>query len=329
MTVSVALATYNGEKYIRKQLDSLLLQTKQPDEVVIIDDCSTDSTAETVREYILSHNLNWQFEVSEKNFGYIRNFRACLEKCTGDVVFLCDQDDVWYNDKIEKIMSVFETDANCVAVNSSFDTVDGNGKTLSMSESGKGNTANHGLIRFPIEKGTCVSVGLETLLVYNVSPGCTCAFKASVVKEYLKTADSVMPHDWSLNIIAAKQNGLRFLNLPLIGYRQHGNNTIGLSSDSSFEPLHMRGTADGRLKIYELQKAQCDIALAEHDRNDKRQRKFCHAFERFCNNRQRILYGKEMLPCFKNFLLYPRLRNVATVHFRGLLGDIVFVLKSK
>ncbi len=329
MTVSVALATYNGEKYISEQLDSLLLQTRQPDEVIIIDDCSTDKTAEMVREYILSHDVNWRFEAADKNSGYIKNFRACLEKCTGDVIFLCDQDDVWYSEKIETIMSVFENDTECAAVNSSFDTIDGNGKALSLSVSGKRGTANHGLIKFSVENGACVPIGLETLLVYNVSPGCTCAFKASVVKEYLNSAESVMPHDWALNIIAARQSGLRFLNLPLIGYRQHGNNTIGLSSDSSFGPLHMRGTADGRLKIYELQKAQCDMARAEHDRHNKRQRKFCHAFERFCSNRQRILYSKRLFPCFKNFVLYPRLRKVATVHFRGLLGDIVFVLKSK
>ena len=78
MTVSVALATYNGEKYISEQLDSLLLQTRQPDEVIIIDDCSTDKTAEMVREYILSHDVNWRFEAADKNSGYIKNFRACL-----------------------------------------------------------------------------------------------------------------------------------------------------------------------------------------------------------------------------------------------------------
>ena len=265
MTVSVALAVYNGEKYVTAQLDSLLLQTRQPDEVVIIDDCSRDRTPEIVREYIAAHNLDWRFTVSDENSGYIKNFCNCLKCCTGDVVFLCDQDDIWYSEKIERITAIFESDTECSAVNSSFDLIDADGKMLVPFKADKKNTANHGLIRYSVENGVCVPVALETVLVYNISPGCTCAFRNDIVKEYVEASRCIMPHDWELNIISAKHGGLRFYNVPLTGYRQHSNNTIGLSTDDSFGPFHMRGTADGRLKVFELQKAQCDTVIANCD----------------------------------------------------------------
>ena len=87
MTVSVALATYNGENFVVEQLDSLREQTRRPDEVVIIDDRSTDGTVGIVREYIFKHGLDWRLSVAESNSGYKRNFYNCLKATTGDVVF--------------------------------------------------------------------------------------------------------------------------------------------------------------------------------------------------------------------------------------------------
>lgn len=329
MTVSVALATYNGEKFLKLQLDSLLNSTRQPDEVVIIDDCSTDKTAEIIKRYIVEHNLDWKFSVSSSNSGYKRNFYNCLEKCTGDVIFLCDQDDVWYSEKIAEITAIFENDPQVLGVNTSFDMIDADGGMLVPFSNGKKNTANHGLVKFGIHQGEIANIDLKTILQYNISPGCTCAFKSTVVKKYLKTSKCVMPHDWELNTIAASMGGLRFYNKPFIGYRQHGNNTIGLSTDNSFGPLNFRGNTDVRFSVLEMQTAQRDINLQYCDNNDAEQVKFSQKLDKFCKNRRRVLFDKEILPCLKNFCLYPYLRNVATIHFRGLLGDILFVLKHK
>ena len=329
MTVSVALATYNGEKFLKLQLDSLLNSTRQPDEVVIIDDCSTDGTAKVVREYIAEYNLDWKFSVASSNSGYKRNFYNCLEKCTGDVIFLCDQDDVWYSEKIAEITAIFENDPQVLGVNSSFDMIDANGKILVPFSNDKAKTANHGLVKFGVLEGEIVTVDLKTILQYNVSPGCTCAFKNTVVEEYLKTSKCIMPHDWELNIIAASKGGLRFYNKPFIGYRQHGNNAIGLSTDDSFGPLNFRGNTDVRLGVLKMQTAQRDINIVYCDLENKGQAKFLEKLDVFCKNRERILYEKKLFPCVKNFLLYPYLRNVATIHFRGLLGDVLFVLKHK
>ncbi len=329
MKISVALATYNGQRFVKKQLESLLNQTRRPDEVIIIDDCSTDNTVNVVSDFISSNNLDWDIAVAESNQGYKRNFYNCLNKCTGDLIFLCDQDDEWYSEKIERIAAVFESDEDCLAVNSSFDMTDENGEVLVPFGSDKKNSANHGLIDFSIERGDVITVDLKTVLVYNISPGCTCCFKREAVEDYLAVSECRLPHDWELNIIAAKRGGLRFLNLPLIGYRQHGNNAIGLSTDDSFGPLKMRGNDDVRFKVLELQKAQADVVRENLDVSDKMQQRFSEKLTIFCENREKILYSKKLMYCFKNFLLYPNLKQVATIHFRGILGDIIYVIKHK
>ncbi len=329
MKISVALAAYNGERFVEKQLKSLLDQTRRPDEVIIIDDCSTDNTVKVVSDFISSNDLQWDIAVAESNQGYKRNFYNCLKKCTGDLIFLCDQDDEWYPEKIEKTVEVFENDSECLAVNSSFDMTDENGEIIVPFGSDKKNTANHGLIDFTAGRGDIITVDLKTVLVYNISPGCTCCFKREAVERYIAVSECRLPHDWELNIIAAASGGLRFLNLPLIGYRQHGNNAIGLSTDASFGPLKMRGNVDARFKVLELQKAQADVVRENLDGSDKRQKRFSEKLTKFCKNREKILVNKKLWPCFKNFLLYPDLKQVATIHFRGLLGDIVYVIKHK
>ena len=102
--ISVVMATYNGEKYIIKQLDSILNQSKQPTEVIIYDDCSKDNTINIVREYIRKNNLeNWKLYKSKQNQGHYRTFLKGLEVASGDIIFFSDQDDIWKVDKI-KIM---------------------------------------------------------------------------------------------------------------------------------------------------------------------------------------------------------------------------------
>ena len=106
-TVSVAMATYNGIKYIAEQLDSLRTQTLPPDEVIIADDRSTDGTYEFCRDYIARYGLTgWKVYQNERNLGLLKNFREVMAKCTGEYIFTCDQDDIWMPDKISVMLSV-------------------------------------------------------------------------------------------------------------------------------------------------------------------------------------------------------------------------------
>ena len=114
LTCSVAIGTYNGEKYITEQLRSIENQTVLPDEVIIFDDCSTDNTVEVVKEYIKNSNLNILFSRNSQNLGFRRNYEQIYSACSKDIVFLCDQDDVWVNTKIDTFLKEFQKDDKLV-----------------------------------------------------------------------------------------------------------------------------------------------------------------------------------------------------------------------
>ncbi len=105
--VSIALATYNGERFLRAQLDSLLTQTYPHFELVITDDGSTDTTNAIVCEYMLrDQRIRWQ--KSKLQRGFINNFTGAISLCKGEIIFLCDQDDIWYRDKIAKHVAKYQ-----------------------------------------------------------------------------------------------------------------------------------------------------------------------------------------------------------------------------
>lgn len=117
MRISVALATYNGERYLQEQLDSYLVQTRLPDELIISDDSSTDGTLRILYDFAEMAPFDVVIMESDSNVGYGHNFRKALDAVTGDIVFLSDQDDVWFPGKIEKILGFFEEfpDVNLIA----------------------------------------------------------------------------------------------------------------------------------------------------------------------------------------------------------------------
>ena len=101
--VSIALCTYNGEKYLRLQLDSLLAQTWPNIEIVVTDDVSTDNTFAILNEYAAIH-AGFSIYKNTVNLGYNKNFEATITKCKGDFIAICDQDDIWAAAKIETML---------------------------------------------------------------------------------------------------------------------------------------------------------------------------------------------------------------------------------
>lgn len=99
--ISVVMATYNGEKYILEQLDSLRDQTYVPDEVIICDDCSTDNTLALLKKYIKNNNMkNWKVEQNINNIGWKKTFWNLLQQAKNEFIFLSDQDDIWDSNKL-------------------------------------------------------------------------------------------------------------------------------------------------------------------------------------------------------------------------------------
>lgn len=109
MTTSVIMSCYNGSNYIIEQLESLHRQTRSPEEVIIVDDCSSDDTVQKIKDYINKYNLKkWKLFVNRCNKGWRRNFIESFALASSDIIFPCDQDDIWNLEKIEIMASVME-----------------------------------------------------------------------------------------------------------------------------------------------------------------------------------------------------------------------------
>src|SRR3954447_12057972 len=109
MKASIAMCTYNGAPFLRAQLDSLLAQRRLPDEVVICDDASNDETVQILEDFSQTAPFHVRLSLNRSNLGVIKNFENAIGACTGDIIFLCDQDDVWRADKIESVARIFES----------------------------------------------------------------------------------------------------------------------------------------------------------------------------------------------------------------------------
>ena len=116
MKTSIAMATYNGAKYLQEQLDSFAAQTRVPDELVICDDHSSDATVATLSRFAQTASFNVRIVVNDVNLGFVQNFERALSLCKGDLIFLSDQDDVWFDSKIEEIVRYMEENPRYLVV---------------------------------------------------------------------------------------------------------------------------------------------------------------------------------------------------------------------
>jgi glycosyltransferase involved in cell wall biosynthesis len=109
-TVSIAMCTFNGEAFLIQQLNSLAAQTHQPDEIIICDDASNDKSVAIAQAFAKDSGLNVRIHRNDKNLGYVKNFEQAIGRCTQDLIFLCDQDDLWHPEKIKQMVDVFDAE---------------------------------------------------------------------------------------------------------------------------------------------------------------------------------------------------------------------------
>lgn len=107
MYISIAMASYNGGKYLQRQLDSFIFQTRRPDELIICDDCSSDDTLGVLERFKSMAPFNVHIYQNDTNLGFTKNFQKALSKCSGDLIFLSDQDDIWFPEKIAVVTQFF------------------------------------------------------------------------------------------------------------------------------------------------------------------------------------------------------------------------------
>lgn len=218
MTVSVCMGVYNGARYITEQLYSILHQTRQPDEVIICDDVSTDDTVEIVQAFIRDNGLEatWKLYCNQENKGYPSNFFYACGLCTKEIVFLADQDDIWHEEKIARMCEVFAENPEANAVCCKFGLIDAEGKDIQT-------------IMAPThskESKQLREVSVKDIFYRNEYPGMVVAYRNAWAEEWLP-ADSKIPHDFLICVRAAEENAFRQLDMELAYHRRHDNNAGG------------------------------------------------------------------------------------------------------
>lgn len=226
--VSVAMATYNGEKYIEDQIASIFSQTYKNIELVVVDDCSSDRTVELVNKLARKNNI--KLFKNEKNLGLIKNFEKAISNCNGDYIALADQDDIWLKNKIEVLLNKID---GYSLVYTDAEIIDKNGKLTGESFSNR----------------NCL-VGMDSsnkeYFQYNIfNPfvlGCTMLFNSNLKHFILPIKLNKFNHDRFITIIASQVNGISYVNQKLFYYRIHENNiTIKKNQLTFSENLKKRG----------------------------------------------------------------------------------------
>ena len=223
MRISVALCTHNGAEFVVEQVTSILDQSRPVDEIVLSDDASTDATVELVERTL----AQWvgakpvlRVIRNVPALGVLANFEQAIGACTGELIALCDQDDVWRSDRLELIAALFEADPRLLLVHSDARLVSGTGETIggTLLESLEMTAREHA------ELGDGRS--FDALLRRNLVTGATVVLRASVLPAALPFGPSWIHDEW-IAIVAAAVGSTRLLDDRLVDYRQHGGNQIG------------------------------------------------------------------------------------------------------
>lgn len=217
--ISIAMTTYNGEKYLREQIDSILAQTIQDFELVVCDDCSKDSTWEILEDYAKKDN-RVQIHENYENIGFLKNFEKAIELCHGDYIALSDQDDIWTEYHLE------------VLLNTIGDKVLACGNSLLVDESGNsmGMTLKEQESLDYIPRNDFKKL-MSILLFRNPYQGSSMMFRSSFVSQLLPIPEQVLYHDTWIAAISCLNGGLVYVDDVILYYRRLKTSVTGIRSD--------------------------------------------------------------------------------------------------
>ena len=226
MKTSIALCTYNGEKFLREQLDSIALQTLLPDELVACDDRSCDSTMEILQEFRERVSFPVHIHQNEENLGSTKNFEKAIRLCSGDIIALCDQDDVWKPEKLERLGEALHANPEAGYAFSDADLVDEHLKPLGCR------LWDSIGFRGEIKKLFIQGEQLRCFIRKNVVTGASMIFRASVGRMAMPfpTKGDFWVHDGWIALISSTVGHLGVpVDEALISYRIHPNQQMGFS----------------------------------------------------------------------------------------------------
>lgn len=216
----ILLATYNGEKYIEKQLRSLLEQSYKNIKIYVSDDASTDGTVDIIKKYQKDHGDKIYLKVNSKNYGNAcDNFFSLLPMTKGDVIFFCDQDDIWKKTKVERTLKEFENVSSPLLVHTDLTVIDENDRVLYPSMIGT-------------QKINIKRKDINFLLAQNNVTGCSSAINRALA-DILKKPEGIPVHDWWIAVTASLFGDIKYISFPTIYYRSHAHNLCGPKDMSS------------------------------------------------------------------------------------------------
>lgn len=221
-TISIALCTYQGAQYLTEQLQSIAAQSRLPDELVVCDDVSSDETVELVRAFAAQVPFPVRLQMNRTRLGATKNFEQAIQLSNGDIIVLCDQDDVWFGHKLQKIAATFAHTPSLAAVFSDAALVDENlsglGRTLWQAAG------------FDAHAQSLFESGqqLAALVKYTPILGLTLAFHSSY-REAIIPFPPEQGHDIWAALILAGLGRIAMIKEPLVQYRQHRNQLVGIN----------------------------------------------------------------------------------------------------
>jgi glycosyltransferase involved in cell wall biosynthesis len=270
ITISIAMCTYNGEKYLQEQLDSLLQQMRLPVELVVCDDCSEDRTVSIIQEFASTATFPVRLFINKKNIGFFRNFEHAISLCQGEIIAFSDQDDVWLPEKLAKIEQVFQEHPHLGLAMSNASIVDENLQKLGDLWKLKGFNRN-------LQKRFAGGHAFEVLLKCIPALGFTLAFRANLRPLILPIPSGARgrwSHDfWTALIISAFKE-VALIPDQLVKYRLHANQfSVGTHIRSIRDRIKLARSRD--IKFYENEIAYHNeirnrISLINGQRNSNR-----------------------------------------------------------
>ena len=224
--ISVAMATYNGVKYIEEQLFSIINQTFPPKEIIIVDDCSTDNTVEIVRKIQKNHSSIILYN-NEVNLGPINTFKVAIGKCNFNNVALSDQDDIWESNKLEicfqELKKINVKTRPCI-VFTDLQMINSNGDLIGSSF-------------WKIQGYNPSKIDLKHILIGNIVTGCTVMMNGCMKNEIAMMPNKVIMHDYWIALIAFGIGNYKAINQTPIRFRVHENNVTEKSKLNIFERI--------------------------------------------------------------------------------------------
>lgn len=221
--ISVCIPTYNGEKFIRRQIDSILQQLGPEDEIIISDDQSTDRTLFIISEVNDSRIKVLKHQPAESQFRFnltSRNVENALKHAMGKFIFLADQDDIWRSDKVIKTLNLLQQ----------YDLVLHDCEVVNEEEQ---------LISPSYFSLTSARNGIVNNIIKNSYLGCCMAFTRGILDIAIPLPRTEVPHDIWIGLIAEHYGTVKFYNEPLVKYRRHGNN-LSFSSEKSTNSIAVK-----------------------------------------------------------------------------------------